>query len=377
MTLSNNDIKHFQLSKQGLTSRSDSMGQVLQQVGYVQLDSINIANACSQDLLFRSRVKGYQRNDYLQLYEIDYQEAYLHALSLVDARSELMEQFHVRHAQRLQVEPEKSLTAAFLAAQTGVKMNEQLKLSDKSTHNTSWMLSEQGQAINLLWRAGQLAITRDANFRRIIQLTGQTMANSADKEAAAEHGWVRQLVLLAFRNLGIATYDDVKRYFNLTNKVLRPVFVELLGKRLLQTVATDAITEHFVLTTDLAAVAKQCEQPQLQGCVFLSPFDNLIRERKRLLRLFGFDYKLESYHKKIQRRFGYFAMPILLNSNLIGTIDLKINRQKNCLIVEQLTLLASKHQTQQLDGILLELASFQRFVGADEVVWNGEIKQLS
>lgn len=375
MTLSNNDIKQFQLGKQGLTSLSDSMEQVLQQAGYVQLDSINIANARSQDLLFRSRVKGYQRNDYLKLYDAGYQEAYLHALSLVAGPSELIRQFEERHAQRLQAEPAKKLVATFMAEQAGKQCNEPLKLSDKSSHKTNWGLSEQGQAINLLWRAGQLRITRDVNFRRIIQLTGLTVVSNADI-AAAEHGWVTQLVLLAFRNLGIATYGDVKCYFNMTEQALHPVFSALLKQGLIQPIPTDTLSEHFVLTADIAQVIEQSNQPPMQGCLFLSPFDNLIRERKRVRRLFGFDYKLESYHKKAQRRFGYFALPILRNSELIGTIDIRMNRQQNSLVVEQLTLLAREHQSQQLEDVSVELASFQTFVGADKVVWNGEIKQL-
>jgi len=41
----------------------------------------------------------------------------------------------------------------------------------------------------------------------------------------------------------------------------------------------------------------------------LSPFDRLIHDRVRAEQLFGFEYILEMYKPKDQRRWGYFALP--------------------------------------------------------------------
>ncbi|HEY7148398.1 MAG TPA: crosslink repair DNA glycosylase YcaQ family protein, partial [Gaiellaceae bacterium] len=43
----------------------------------------------------------------------------------------------------------------------------------------------------------------------------------------------------------------------------------------------------------------------------LSPFDRLIHDRVRAEELFGFEYTLEMYKPEKQRRWGYFALPIL------------------------------------------------------------------
>ena len=43
----------------------------------------------------------------------------------------------------------------------------------------------------------------------------------------------------------------------------------------------------------------------------LSPFDRFVHDRKRLQELFDFEYILEMYKPKAQRRWGYFALPIL------------------------------------------------------------------
>lgn len=41
------------------------------------------------------------------------------------------------------------------------------------------------------------------------------------------------------------------------------------------------------------------------------PFDRLVHDRVRAEALFGFEYVLEMYKPQRQRRWGYFALPIL------------------------------------------------------------------
>ena len=53
----------------------------------------------------------------------------------------------------------------------------------------------------------------------------------------------------------------------------------------------------------------------------LSPFDRLIHDRSRALELFDFDYTLEMYKPAAQRRWGYYALPILHHDRLIGKVD--------------------------------------------------------
>jgi uncharacterized protein YcaQ len=55
--------------------------------------------------------------------------------------------------------------------------------------------------------------------------------------------------------------------------------------------------------------------------VLLSPLDRLLFDRKRMTELFEFDYQLEMYKPAAQRRWGYWAMPILHGDKLIGKVD--------------------------------------------------------
>ena len=74
-------------------------------------------------------------------------------------------------------------------------------------------------------------------------------------------------------------------------------------------------------------------QPFAGRAALLSPFDRLIHDRKRTVELFEFDYQLEMYKPAAQRRWGYFALPILYGDRLAGKLDATADRQAGVLRV--------------------------------------------
>jgi uncharacterized protein YcaQ len=68
----------------------------------------------------------------------------------------------------------------------------------------------------------------------------------------------------------------------------------------------------------------------------LSPFDRLIHNRVRALELWDFEYTLEMYKPAAQRRWGYFALPILHGDQLAGKADVQADRKAGVLRVNAL-----------------------------------------
>ena len=68
----------------------------------------------------------------------------------------------------------------------------------------------------------------------------------------------------------------------------------------------------------------------------LSPFDRLIHDRERAIDLFGFEYLIEMYKPKEKRRWGYFALPVLLHDRLVGKLDATADRKGGVLRVDAL-----------------------------------------
>src|SRR5262249_43450181 len=89
--------------------------------------------------------------------------------------------------------------------------------------------------------------------------------------------------------------------------------------------------------TDSGALAQtQAAQRGRHRAVLLSPFDSLVWDRKRTLRMFGFEHSLEAYVPKPKRIHGYFAMPLLAGGRLVGRADPA--RRGKALVAGQLSL---------------------------------------
>ena len=65
----------------------------------------------------------------------------------------------------------------------------------------------------------------------------------------------------------------------------------------------------------------------------LSPFDRLVHDRVRVLELFDFEYTLEMYKPAANRRWGYYALPILHDDRLVGKVDAAADRKASVLRV--------------------------------------------
>lgn len=65
----------------------------------------------------------------------------------------------------------------------------------------------------------------------------------------------------------------------------------------------------------------------------LAPLDPLIYDRRLTQKLWGFDYTWEVYTPAAKRTRGYYALPILAGTELVGHIDAKADRPRRKLTV--------------------------------------------
>jgi hypothetical protein len=78
----------------------------------------------------------------------------------------------------------------------------------------------------------------------------------------------------------------------------------------------------------------QLRRPFPGRTALLSPFDAIVRDRKRMEDLFEFDYVLEMYKPAAKRRWGYFALPVLHGDRLVGKLDATADRKAGRLFVD-------------------------------------------
>ncbi len=68
-----------------------------------------------------------------------------------------------------------------------------------------------------------------------------------------------------------------------------------------------------------------------RGAFLLSPFDNMLWDRIEARALFGFDHALEIYKRPHERVWGYYVLPLVDGSDIVGRVDTKADRQAGVL----------------------------------------------
>ncbi len=77
-------------------------------------------------------------------------------------------------------------------------------------------------------------------------------------------------------------------------------------------------------------------QPFSGRAALLSPFDRVLHDRRRTMEIFEFEYQLEMYKPAANRRWGYFALPMLYDDRLVGKLDATADRKAGVLRVNAL-----------------------------------------
>jgi uncharacterized protein len=75
------------------------------------------------------------------------------------------------------------------------------------------------------------------------------------------------------------------------------------------------------------------EQDDGGRVAFLNPYDPMLFDRPRLTELFEFEYVLEQFKPKPQRKYGFFAHPILMGDRFVGMLDAEVDREAEMLVV--------------------------------------------
>ena len=93
-----------------------------------------------------------------------------------------------------------------------------------------------------------------------------------------------------------------------------------------------------------------------------------MRDRKRLLRIFDFDYKIEIFVPAAERQWGYYVYPMLEGDRFIGRVEIKADRKSGLLKVMKVWKESNiKWANRQDDKLDAELKRLARFIGVQRV----------
>lgn len=205
------------------------------------------------------------------------------------------------------------------------------QLSDPRRRDGEWWdrRSDGRRAMEFLFGDGELAAWRNASFERVYDLTERVIpAEALDRPVPTIEESQRELIMIAARCLGVATVADLADYFWIRPKAASLRVTELVEERRLLPASVEGWDKPAYVTPDARPRA-----PRRPHATLLSPFDSLVWNRDRTMRLFGFHYRIEIYVPEHLRTYGYYVLPLLVGDELVARFGLKADRRAGTLRV--------------------------------------------
>ena len=170
-----------------------------------------------------------------------------------------------------------------------------------------------------------MAIARRVHFQKVYDLTERVLPNAARLPAPDHAEHVEWACRTALERLGVATVGEIAAFWDFVDLAtakrwcaesaargtILPVHVES---------ATGARPQPAFAPLDWERRLRRAPDPPARLRV-LAPFDPVIRDRRRTLRLFGFDFRFEAFVPAAKRRHGYYVLPLLERDRLVGWLD--------------------------------------------------------
>jgi hypothetical protein len=335
-------------------------------LGYVQIDTINVIERCHHHILW-TRIPDYRREHLRQAQSVDKTvfEYWTHALAYVptkDFRFFMPDmRLHRREGHKWfsTVKPADLRKVLRLLRKEGALTIRDIDddvLVDKEHPWASRKPSKR--ALQLAFYAGIVTISERHGMLKTYELTERHFGWDKPPRSATGSEVSNYLLDRALRAQGIVSLDSichldapakpgVRRAIDtrLRRNELVPVAMESAGKQ-----------EHWI-RPDLLDAADD-----LPGMVhILSPFDPLMIQRKRTELFFGYGHRFEAYVPKPKRVFGYFALPVLVGDHIVAAIDLKTDRKRRELLMQQWSWIGKRPRKDLKRRIEEELHRFERF----------------
>ena len=317
-----------------------AVADAVEHLGYVQIDTINVIERCHHHILF-SRIPAYRRADLRQAQSVDKSvfEYWTHALSYVPAKDfrffrPLMRE-HQREGHRwyASVKPAdtRKVMRLLKAGPLTIRDIEDDELKEKEHLWQSRKPSKR--ALQLAFYTGALTVSERSGMLKTYELMTRHFGWDKPPKPASAGEVAAYLLDRSLRSQGVVSLDSICHLDAPSKPAVRRAIEALVRKKELLPVVIDGAgkQEHWVRPEVLQG-AGEGASPLVH---ILSPFDPLIIQRKRTELIFGYGHKFEAYVPKAKRVFGYFALPVLVDDEIVAALDLKTDRQNRKLLMQK------------------------------------------
>ncbi|MGB0410809.1 MAG: winged helix-turn-helix domain-containing protein [Pikeienuella sp.] len=351
---------------------------LINQLGFVQVDSIQTVERAHHMILF-ARNQTYRKENLVALIEQDRTlfENFTHDASIIPSRFFPYWQCAFKaKAPRLAERwkgygregfLEQTDTVLREIARRGPSMTREMGKDEARSSGGWWEWNPSKAALEYLWLTGGLCIARREGFQKVYDLTENVIPAEHLTHTVSREDLVEWACRAALDRLGFATPGDLAAFWAL----ISPAEARAWATK------QNHLIEIAIENADGSKPRVHFARPDLLDEItpeppkrirILSPFDPMIRDRKRTKRLFNFEYTIEVFVPAPKRKYGYYVFPMLEGDRLIGRIDMKADRATSTLNVTGLWLEPKiKFSDARRKRLEAELERQRRFAGLERI----------
>jgi uncharacterized protein YcaQ len=386
-SLTNKQIRRVWLNRQSLFSapctkrQTSDFANRVESLGMVQLDTIGVVSRAHHHILW-SRQSAYRSSDYDKLLgkERAVFEHFSHDAVILPMTTYPYwnRQQKRRAAQYKKAAWGKASTSKYtrdeilntIAEHGPVCSRDFTKKQAKPTKksNTAWSRPAHKLVLDYLWLDGTLSVSHRSKFTKFYDRTERVIPKAYREMELTESEQINWLCETALNRLGVANAKEIQRFWEACDIAevqawllkpsieITPVeYLDAEGNKI-QAFAPASIEEWF------PGIGKPSSRLRI-----VNPFDPVVRDRARLLRLFDFEYRIEIYTPEAKRKYGYYVYPLLEGDKFIGRIDVRANRETDTLETKSWWLEpGTKPTTSREEKLTKELQRLSKLAGVSQ-----------
>ena len=381
--------RHLLDPPRSLPARATSVLRVVDRLGSLQFDPLEMPGARNHDLVLHNRIAGYRREWCERwLYGKDRRliELYNKSLNILPT-AELP--FY-----RLAWSRGASNYKDFLAQHQGLAdrirdhIRETGPVSTASFRDVKdriqwWWDNDDSTSttaaravMEALFVVGELGISRREGNRRFYDLIERLVPAELLETHAAEGDQLRHRLLSRHRGVGLMGVGGAGELVMGTGTAAdrARTTATLVEDGLLIPAAVEGFREvRHVLADELPILDAAAKPSRRRPSVsFVAPLDPLMWDRRLVKGLFGFDYIWEVYVPAPKRRHGYYVLPLLFGDRLVGRIEPRRERASRTLRIAGIWFEDAFEPMEEphfVPALADALEAYRLFVGAESVTW--------
>ncbi|SDU39047.1 winged helix-turn-helix domain-containing protein [Stappia sp. ES.058] len=387
-TIASDDLRRTFLHLQGLSGApgrkidTDGCRALVQDIGFVQVDSINTVARAHHQILF-SRNQTYRPDQLTRLLEVrrDLFENWTHDASCIPVefyplwrhrfareRERMTARWTNWHGHDFKDELDRVLARIRNHGPAGTRDFDR----NGPRKEPGWWNWHPGKAaLEYLWRTGEIAVTRRENFAKIYDLAERVIPPEHFNREIPHDTFVDAVCDGALHRLGVATSGEIAAFFDLVTPAEAADWCARNAGGQIRRVNVEGHSDRreAFARADIDKLLADVPDPPKRLRV-LSPFDPVLRDRKRAERLFDFRYRIEVFVPAPKRVYGYYVFPLLEGDRIVGRIDMICRRADGNLVVTALwPERGVRFGAGRMDRLEAELTRMARFTGMEKLVF--------